>query len=59
MKNLNPGIKEFKCWGSETAHRKLLIFCMMLEGHRAHHLRVVPYVGKNLNAGLVRGLIRD
>ena len=37
---------------SENGHEKFLIFCMMLEGNRGHHLSVVPYLGKILIRGL-------
>ena len=40
---------------SETGHLKFLIFCMMVEGNRGHHLSVVPYLGKILIWGL-RGI---
>ena len=33
---------------SETGHLKFLVFCMMVEGNKAHHISVVPYVGKIL-----------
>ena len=39
----------------ETGHLKFLIFCMMVEGNRGHHLSVVPYLGKILIWGL-RGI---
>ena len=46
------GIKCQKLWildiFSETGHQKFLIFCMMVEGNRGHHLSVVPYLGKIL-----------
>ena len=42
---------------TETGDSKFLIFCMMVEGNRGHHLNVVPYLGKILIRGL-RG-IRD
>ena len=32
----------------ETGHLMFLIFCMMVEGNRGHHLRVVLYLGKIL-----------
>ena len=32
----------------ETGHEKFLIFCMMVEGNRGHHLSVMPYLGKIL-----------
>ena len=32
----------------ETAHQNFLIFCMMVEGNRGHHLSMVPYLGKIL-----------
>ena len=31
---------------SETARSKFLIFCMMVEGNKAHLLSMVPYLGK-------------
>ena len=40
---------------SETAYYKFLIFCMMVECNRGHHLSVVPYLGKILIWGL-RGI---
>ena len=39
----------------ETGHLKFLIFCMMIEGNKGHHLNVVPYLGKILIRGL-RGI---
>ena len=33
---------------SETARSKFLIFCMMVEGNKAHHLSVMPFLGKIL-----------
>ena len=33
---------------SETVHWFFLIFCMMVEGNRGHHLSVVSYLGKIL-----------
>ena len=54
-KNLNLGIKGIECQElgfldifSETGHQKFLIFCMMVEGNRGHHLSVVLYLGKIL-----------
>ena len=40
---------------SESGHQKFLIFCMMVEGNRGHHLNVVPYLEKILIWGL-RGI---
>ena len=40
---------------SETGYYKFLIFCMMVECNRGHHLNVVPYLGKILIRGL-RGI---
>ena len=46
------GIKCQKCGFldifSETCHSKFLIFCMMIEVNRGHHLSLVPYLGKIL-----------
>ena len=39
----------------ETGHYKFLIFCMVVEGNRGHHLSVVPYLGNILIWGL-RGI---
>ena len=45
------GIKYLKLgfWGiiTDTDHRKFLIFCLMVEGDRLHHLSVVLYLGKS------------
>ena len=61
-KILIRGLRGIKCekFGffdifSETGHQKFLIFCMMVEGNKGHHLNVVPYFGKILIWGL-RGL---
>ena len=61
-KNLIRGLRGIKCqrFGfldifSETVHQKFLIFCMMVEGNRGHHLSVVPYLEKILIRGL-RGI---
>ena len=64
-KVLHPGIKGLRrinCQKlgfldifSETGHYKFLIFCMMVESNRAHHLSMVPYLGKILIRGL-RGI---
>ena len=32
---------------SETGHQKFLIFCMIVEGNKGHHLNVVPYLEKS------------
>ena len=40
---------------SETVRKKFLIFCMMVEGNKGHHLSVVQYLGKMLIWGL-RGI---
>ena len=40
---------------SETGYYKFLIFCMMVECNRGHHLSVVPYLEKILIWGL-RGI---
>ena len=40
---------------SDTVHSMFLIFCMIVEGNRWHHLSVVPYLGKILIQGL-RGI---
>ena len=40
---------------TETGHYKFLIFCMMVECNRGHHLSVVPYLEKILIWGL-RGI---
>ena len=58
-KDFNQGIKclKFRFWDifSETGHYKFLIFCMMVECNRGHHLSVVPYLEKILIWGL-RGI---
>ena len=61
-KILIGGLRGIKCQKfrfldifSETGHLKFLIFCMMVEGNRGHHLNVVPYLGKILIRGL-RGI---
>ena len=61
-KILIRGLRGIKCpkFGfldifSETGHFKFLIFCMMVEGNRGHHLSVMPYLGKILIRGL-RGI---
>ena len=61
-KILIRGLRGIKCqkFGfldifSETGHKKFLIFCMMVEGNRGHHLNVMPYLGKILMRGL-RGI---
>ena len=61
-KILIRGLRGIKCqkFGfldifSETGHQKFLIFCMMVDGNRGHHLSVVPYLRKILIRGL-RGI---
>ena len=61
-KILIQGLRGIKCqkFGfldifSETGHYKFLIFCMVVEGNRGHHLSVMPYLGKILIWGL-RGI---
>ena len=61
-KILTRGLRGIKCQKfrfldifSETGHYKFLIFCMMVECNRGHHLNVVPYLGKILIRGL-RGI---
>ena len=61
-KILIRGLRGIKCQKfrfldifSETGHYKFLIFCMMVECNRGHHLSVVPYLKKILIWGL-RGL---
>ena len=58
-KILIRGLRGIKCQKlgfldifSETGHQKFLIFCLMVEGNRGHHLNVVPYFGKILIRGL-------
>ena len=55
-------LREIKCQKyrfldifSETGHYKFLIFCMMVECSRGHHLSLVPYLEKILIWGL-RGI---
>ena len=36
---------------SETGRQKFLIFCMIVEGNRGHHLSAVPFCGKILIRG--------
>ena len=54
-KILSWGFRGIKCqkfgffdFFSETGHEKFLMFCMMVEGNRGHHLSVVLYLGKIL-----------
>ena len=60
-KNPNSGTKGIKITNvffgilSESSHSKFLIFSMMVEDNRGHHLSVVPYLGKILIWGL-RGI---
>ena len=58
-KILTRGLRGIKCqkFGfldifSETSHEKFIIFCMMVEGNKGHHLNVVPFLGKILIWGL-------
>ena len=63
LKKVIPGIKgdyvsKIVFWDifSDTSHYKFLIFCMMVEGNRTHHLSVTPYFGEILIWGL-RGIM--
>ena len=38
---------------------QFLVFCMMVEDNRGHHLSVVSYLGIYLNPGSIGGLSRN
>ena len=44
---------KLEVWGIflEADHYKLMIFCMMVDENRTHHLSMVPYLGKILIRG--------